>query len=899
MNSLPPFNNFNPIVPIPPPPVPPSLGPSWGLSPPPPPPALNEPLNGHGSSSLWSISEDLTQGRQARKDENLKLLVRENGVPANAFSEMDVGPAPRKRKKKRKTDKTTARKPSDRVRKEQRALNGSSLWSHPPPPPPPPLVKNKSPSRLANGDSINAQSSNIDGDKQRQEERKSSPQLSQSTKAKKKRHRKCKHRNPSVAVKGNDYPPGVKIIYMIHCSYGVYYHTSKFYEDHPEPSKPSVLDNDAFRPEIDYDDGGLVHMNGTKPIYDPTSSMMEDDGENDVVVLIVRHVYCTENQFLSTQGSNESKWRESIVIKSARLRGIINQIAKCYYRKNEELPQTFDIDFIEKNDEVPAEMTKFIINPASLFLFHHSPLLELYASEHVEDRYYIKPLLDYCQRKFGTDFEDARRLFDAGLVSQQHLDKLFLPNTVVVQSGTDPTKSKADSVTAFVISSWPDFDTHENMFITGWSWSPNGGLVRTPVTAKTSSISAEHVPISSLPFYPLNYASMEIRQALETRGRKFCSLHDGSHVSYTGYDVPGEQYYPESRFMIDYSVYRKMHGNAFLGFAAAPIKKANDSWPLRLDERPEPLQEDFLLMPAQILGFYLMEKHWIRLWVDNVNTIKWNKSAFDRLVLPPNTKELIRALVSVRTSQRGIKQGLGIAGKRTDIISGKGNGLILLLHGSPGTGKTLTAESVAEIAEMPLYRVTCGDIGTTPEGVEKYLELVMHLGTTWNCVLLLDEADIFLEERSFSDLARNSLVSVFLRILEYYDGILILTSNRVGTFDDAFRSRIQVALHYENLTRSARKKIWTNFIDMLEEDQEDADISELRLHLDELAAFDMNGRHIRNTVTTARQLAAYQNRRLDWDHVDRALKVSVEFNTYLQKVHGHTEDQRARDENLR
>ena len=71
--------------------------------------------------------------------------------------------------------------------------------------------------------------------------------------------------------------------------------------------------------------------------------------------------------------------------------------------------------------------------------------------------------------------------------------------------------------------------------------------------------------------------------------------------------------------------------------------------------------------------------------------MRWNKDAFDRLVLPYQKKELVRALVTVRTSQRGVKQGLGLAGKREDIISGKGNGLIMLLHGGPGTGKTLTA----------------------------------------------------------------------------------------------------------------------------------------------------------------------------------------------------------------
>jgi hypothetical protein len=84
---------------------------------------------------------------------------------------------------------------------------------------------------------------------------------------------------------------------------------------------------------------------------------------------------------------------------------------------------------------------------------------------------------------------------------------------------------------------------------------------------------------------------------------------------------------------------------------------------------------------------------------------------------------------------------------------------------------------VAEIAEKPLYRVTCGDLGTKATDVEKYMQTVLYLGKTWNCgkvtdcfginyeltviVLLLDEADVFLEERTtgYPDLERNSLVS--------------------------------------------------------------------------------------------------------------------------------------------
>ena len=73
-----------------------------------------------------------------------------------------------------------------------------------------------------------------------------------------------------------------------------------------------------------------------------------------------------------------------------------------------------------------------------------------------------------------------------------------------------------------------------------------------------------------------------------------------------------------------------------------------------------------------------------------------------------------------------------------------------------------------------------------------------------------------------------------------------MTSNRVGTFDEAFKSRIQVALHYEDLTTSARRTIWKNFIKALEETNQDANISDLESHLDEMASdkFKLHGRHV-------------------------------------------------------
>jgi SpoVK/Ycf46/Vps4 family AAA+-type ATPase len=292
----------------------------------------------------------------------------------------------------------------------------------------------------------------------------------------------------------------------------------------------------------------------------------------------------------------------------------------------------------------------------------------------------------------------------------------------------------------------------------------------------------------------------------------------------------------------------------------------------------------------------------------------WNKRSFDHLVVDDETKELIQALIIQQLASE----------KGTDIIHQKGNGLIILLHGPPGTGKTFTAESVAELAEKPLYRVTCGDIGTKPEQVEKYLESVLHLGKTWGCVVLIDEAEVFLEQRSLDNLERNALVSVFLRVLEYYEGILILTSNRVGTFDEAFKSRILLSLHYENLTRGQRMKIWRNFLTRLKDMEEDAkssvssttepgtrkrkfqeessgiDFDDVDCYLNELADYELNGRQIRNVITTARQLADFRKKPMSFEHLKHVINVSSKFDKYLKTVQeGYSDDQIARNDGIR
>ena len=198
--------------------------------------------------------------------------------------------------------------------------------------------------------------------------------------------------------------------------------------------------------------------------------------------------------------------------------------------------------------------------------------------------------------------------------------------------------------------------------------------------------------------------------------------------------------------------------------------------------------EELLISSPVVLGFAFSEKLWLEFSVSGVHAIEWNSGAFDSLVLPDSQKSIIKALVQSHTSEAQQKKNID------DVIQGKGKGLVAVLHGTPGVGKTLTAEGIAELLHCPLYCVSAGELGTNPRDLEQELTKILDVAHSWGAVLLLDEADVFLEARTPQDIHRNALVSIFLRLLEYFQGILFLTTNRVATFDDAFQSRIHIAL---------------------------------------------------------------------------------------------------------
>ncbi|GIZ46082.1 hypothetical protein CKM354_000922100 [Cercospora kikuchii] len=306
-------------------------------------------------------------------------------------------------------------------------------------------------------------------------------------------------------------------------------------------------------------------------------------------------------------------------------------------------------------------------------------------------------------------------------------------------------------------------------------------------------------------------------------------------------------------------------------------------------------EEQLLLTSPVVLGFAFSEKLWLEFSLSGVEDIVWNDDAYDSLVLPNDKKSTVRALVESHKFHP--------AQAIDDVIQGKGKGLVFVLHGPPGTGKTLTAESVSEALRSPLYIVSAGELGTDPARLEQELQKILDIAHSWGALLLLDEADVFLEKREVHDIHRNALVSIFLRLLEYFQGILFLTTNRVETFDDAFQSRIHVALRYDELTPKARKEIWKNFIERvrkqgeLNEQNDTKDVVGVDKFSEEdfvaLSRHRLNGRQIKNMARTAQALAINEGQKLTMGHIKRVLDVAETFDRDLKGGAGYLDAMRS------
>ncbi len=233
--------------------------------------------------------------------------------------------------------------------------------------------------------------------------------------------------------------------------------------------------------------------------------------------------------------------------------------------------------------------------------------------------------------------------------------------------------------------------------------------------------------------------------------------------------------------------------------------------------------------------FSLDTKGYVYADVDDVQTYEFDTHAMSKLHLP---KEMLGVLSRVFMTP--------VEGLFGDVIKGKHGGVVILAAGNPGVGKTLTAEVYAEQTQRPLYVLELGELGTNVQQLEENLNRVFDRVARWNAVLQFDECEIFLAQRG-DDLERSAIVGSFLRLLDYYQGILFLTTNRAEVLDHAVRSRVMLKLDYPDLDHAARTVIWTTMM-------ESAGLTLAEGSIAQLAETVLNGRQIRNLTRLAKIL---------------------------------------------
>ncbi|OQE91922.1 hypothetical protein PENNAL_c0008G04685 [Penicillium nalgiovense] len=447
--------------------------------------------------------------------------------------------------------------------------------------------------------------------------------------------------------------------------------------------------------------------------------------------------------------------------------------------------------------------------------------------------------------------------------------------------------------------------------------------------------------MTALPVYPLQCDPdhESIHEAMVTRGENFAVLSSPqktAHKQYRGLTLDKHQEQVEVQVIIDFQL-------AFLEIIGCGSEGCcgNDWTPPDngIDDKEEQefrglngslidstgyaedlTRDQKALLPSKVYGFVLRSRKWATFDIERISDVQYT-DGWQNLVIDDSIKETVLAMVENHESIPSKSEGRGGSLPSVDLIQGKGKGLIILLHGEPGVGKTSTAECVADHTKRPLFPVTCGDIGDNAEFVEKNLERNFQLAHKWGCVLLLDEADVFLKRRNDTDLPRNAIVSVFLRTLEYYSGILFLTTNRVGQIDRAFKSQIHVSLYYPKLDKKTSIQIWKNNITRIRKEFEaqnpDFDIREKEIirfakehfkNIKDKNMLNWNGRQIRNAFQTAVALAAFDARKnkrpsyiiLGKEQFTRVAAAAEEFDRYLLSLsQGKNDSQLAEEQRWR
>ncbi|TKW56190.1 ATP-dependent zinc metalloprotease FtsH [Colletotrichum tanaceti] len=596
---------------------------------------------------------------------------------------------------------------------------------------------------------------------------------------------------------------------------------------------------------------------------------VEDAAENEETAqyaVVVRNV--------KSNDSRKKLEADSIVIQSPWLKKALAEILDGYTGVACELDRL----------EFEAPFRPFVHRWTEFRAYLDKKKEEVVVDDDDDDRTreHLVILHDILQYEIGHSIKAFEDYVAKGVITFEHLWMLFQPGAVVLAAHKGPQSAFELDETEYMENQCGKFLQLRADCVDygGKTFGRHREKINVPEFLGTKKITG----LNAYPwaFHPDREA---LRAALVRRGGLFEELAGHHYKQYSGtaitWDREGNEVpiQVEGRVVIDINSFNRFspyYNTRRLTDWTAKDAEALSAWKRKQEQQQQQQQQQQqddpgkdgnnpkltpyhqMLARSRTRGYSLKLKKWLDFFVEQVTEITWNTQAFDKLVLPEDQKELILAFSESQLEGSAFD----------DVISGKGKGIICLLSGPPGVGKTLTAEAVAENLRVPLHTLSSGDLGSEPWEVETGLARILELVARWDAILLLDECDVFLEARSAHDLERNKVVSIFLRTLEYYEGILFMTTNRVGNIDPAFRSRIHVSLEYPDLTAASRRLIWANFLRgaTLESEVSDADVADL-------AGLPLNGRQIKNVLKTAQLLAARKKSPLRRSFIDVVLNI--------------------------
>ncbi|KAK3372305.1 P-loop containing nucleoside triphosphate hydrolase protein [Podospora didyma] len=591
-------------------------------------------------------------------------------------------------------------------------------------------------------------------------------------------------------------------------------------------------------------------VSSAKNIY---KSVVDDDGNwtwvdkypEDAEEAAENEETATYAVLVRNMKSNDSRKKleaHSIIIQSPLLKTVLAEVLADYPGVACELERL----------EFEAPFEPFVHRWAEFVKYMDKPDLDPKIKEH------LVVLRDILVYEIGDSIKAFEDYVKNGVVTFGHLWMIFQPGAIIVSEYKGPMSAFELVETEYMANQCGKF-LELRADCVDYGGKTFGRYQETIVISEF--IGAKK--INSLNVYPWVFHANPDKLAadLTKRGELWESLAGYHYKSYSGKAVTWDREGKEVQIQISGRII--VDTESFNRCSPYPIRYLND-WNAKDLERLSKFREHIgpdakadnngddegtvrlppyhqMLARSRTRGYSLKLKKWLDFFVEYVEEVTWNTEAFDKLVLPADQKELIMAFSESQLEGSSFD----------DVISGKGKGIICLLSGPPGVGKTLTAEAVAESLKVPLHTLSSGELGSSPWEVERGLTSILELVARWNAILLLDECDVFLEARSNHDLERNKVVSIFLRTLEYYEGIMFMTTNRVENIDAAFQSRIHVSLEYPDLTSASRRQIWTNFLKgaYIKSALTDADIQEL-------GELKLNGRQIKNVLKTAQLLAS-------------------------------------------